>query len=61
MDFRHMWPATAFGPRGEGWLRYGLVVPLDRLKEGMARLAPVIRTLLRNGIPRGIRSTWAGR
>jgi aminotransferase len=47
-----MWPATAFGPHGEGWLRYGLVVPLDTLKEGMARLAPVIRTLLRSDVTR---------
>ncbi|HET7263947.1 MAG TPA: pyridoxal phosphate-dependent aminotransferase [bacterium] len=36
----------AFGPQAEGWLRYSLIQPFDRLREAASRLAPVVRRLL---------------
>lgn len=47
-----MWPGTAFGPHGEGWLRYGLVQPIDILRTVTERLSPVIRGLLARGARR---------
>jgi aspartate/methionine/tyrosine aminotransferase len=36
-------PGSAFGPRGEGWVRVSLCVDPDLLLEGVARLATVVR------------------
>lgn len=41
-----LWPGTAFGPRGEGYLRVGLVQPLDRLREVVRRVEPIVTRLL---------------
>jgi aspartate/methionine/tyrosine aminotransferase len=41
-----LWPGTAFGPAGEGYLRIGLVQPLDRLREVIRRVKPIVAGLL---------------
>jgi aminotransferase len=41
-----LWPGTAFGPGGEGYLRIGLIQPLDRLKEVIRRVQPIVAGLL---------------
>jgi aminotransferase len=41
-----IWPGTSFGSQGEGWLRYSLIEPLDRLKLMMQRLEPLVASLL---------------
>lgn len=40
------WPGTAFGSQGEGYLRIGLVEPLERLQEATRQLDPVVSRLL---------------
>jgi aminotransferase len=47
-----IWPGTAFGAQGEGWLRISLIEPLDRLKLMMTRLEPVVTNMLA-AAPRG--------
>jgi len=42
-----MWPATVFGAHGEGWLRVGLIQPIDRLREVVRRVKPVMGRLVR--------------
>ncbi len=41
-----IWPGTVFGPSGEGYLRVGLIKPLEALEEVMRRLEPVVPRLL---------------
>jgi len=41
-----IWPGTAFGAHGEGWLRISLIEPLDRLRMMMDRLEPVVTSML---------------
>jgi aminotransferase len=41
-----IWPGTAFGPRGEGYLRISLIKPLDTLQIMMRRAEPVVSRLL---------------
>ncbi len=41
-----IWPGTAFGSCGEGYLRVGLIKPLETLQEMMRRLEPVVGGLL---------------
>lgn len=41
-----IWPGTNFGACGEGYLRVGLVKPLDVLKEMMRRIEPLMPDLL---------------
>ncbi|MGQ9584260.1 MAG: pyridoxal phosphate-dependent aminotransferase [Anaerolineae bacterium] len=40
-------PGTAFGPRGEGYLRISYAAPLDTLKEGVRRIREGAERLLR--------------
>lgn len=47
-----IWPGTVFGPSGEGYLRVGLIKPLEILKEVVRRLEPVVPRLLA-GAPSG--------
>lgn len=44
-----LWPATVFGGCGEGYLRIGLIQPMDRLREVIRRAAPVVQGLRRGG------------
>ena len=44
-----MWPATVFGAHGEGWLRVGLIQPIDRLREVVHRVEPVLERFVRRG------------
>jgi aminotransferase len=41
-----VWPAVAFGPDADGWLRYSLITPLGTLKDAVSRMAPVVGRLL---------------
>jgi aminotransferase len=41
-----IWPATTFGSSGEGYLRVGLIRPLETLQEMIGRLEPVVASLL---------------
>ncbi|MGH7412320.1 MAG: pyridoxal phosphate-dependent aminotransferase [Candidatus Methylomirabilis sp.] len=41
-----LWPGTAFGSQGEGWLRIGLTQPMETLSEAIRRLEPVVASLL---------------
>jgi LL-diaminopimelate aminotransferase len=34
-------PGAGFGPTGEGFVRFSLTVPDDRIREAVARLAPL--------------------
>jgi aminotransferase len=40
-----LWPATVFGAGGEGYLRVGLIQPLNRLQEVIRRIEPVVMRL----------------
>ena len=41
-----IWPGTAFGSCGEGYLRVGLIKPIETLQEMIRRLEPVVAGLL---------------
>ena len=41
-----VWPATAFGACGKGYLRVGLIKPLATLQETLRRVAPVVGGML---------------
>jgi aminotransferase len=47
-----LWPGTAFGPAGEGYLRVGLIQPIERLREVVRRVEPIVGRMLA-GAPRG--------
>ncbi|MDR7420712.1 MAG: pyridoxal phosphate-dependent aminotransferase [Armatimonadota bacterium] len=46
-----LWPGTAFGPGGEGYIRVGLIQPLDRLKEVIRRVEPIVARWLGEAPP----------
>ncbi|MGQ0568901.1 MAG: pyridoxal phosphate-dependent aminotransferase [Armatimonadota bacterium] len=49
-----IWPGTVFGSQGEGYLRVGLIQPLDTLREMVRRLEPVVAGLVAAGATRPV-------